>query len=707
MFLSKKKVLKLLKNKIQTYKKNKNIYNKKNKKNNSFRRNKRKVNLQFKSLKRNKYYKKTKGGAPNEFKKFNEVLKNSNSIDINQAITDITQAITDINTLLEEKNETIKTMEKEFQQESEQYRAEIKKLSDDLTTDTEHEYEINNFIKQKNKNFRKIEAEHDTIVQQITDDIVKGKTLILELNAAKRNAEKKDTEGEEVYIKNTNPEKIKLEDVDSSSSEEEQITQMPYIFYQIDKLEEEKNKLYKQNTINEKNIEKITEEFNNNKKILEESIQKIKDYTDERNYIEERTNKQDKEIQNLRSELESTNKSNKDKEDLITNFKNNIEGKDITIKKLDEEVKILIESNEKASNNFVDEKKEFEKSKLEFEQKIAEIKKLKEDNDTNIEKLTNKLKETGESNTELTKELALQKTKDELFELEKKNLNAMIDRLDLEINNVQQLNEKLTLETKNLSKNLTESLNIQESLDAELESNNKETNEGKDKILKLQNIVKNLNTTLQQSVTDLKLQEAKFQNQLTQANKTRTELETQNKKNEKIIIELTEDLKNKDIDHNAMIEKLTQKVEEFKEETERLKNEEILKLTTIYKNSENDLKDSNKALEITKATLENKLQIAKDKIDELTEELAKRPQNVDNENGNSEKSLQDEFDEINLNSVKSEIKELTMLQSLIPKSKTEIQNSIEEDYINANPNEKENIRTDLSKKIKQVKKKTS
>ena len=68
MFLSKKKVLKLLKNKTQTHKKYKKRSNQKKNKYNSFRRNKRKVNLRFKTLKKHKYYKKTKGGG--DFDKF-------------------------------------------------------------------------------------------------------------------------------------------------------------------------------------------------------------------------------------------------------------------------------------------------------------------------------------------------------------------------------------------------------------------------------------------------------------------------------------------------------------------------------------------------------------------------------------------------------------------------------------------------------------
>ena len=60
MFLSKKKVLKLLKNKTQTHKKYKKRSNQKKNKYNSFRRNKRKVNLRFKTLKKRRT---TEGGA--------------------------------------------------------------------------------------------------------------------------------------------------------------------------------------------------------------------------------------------------------------------------------------------------------------------------------------------------------------------------------------------------------------------------------------------------------------------------------------------------------------------------------------------------------------------------------------------------------------------------------------------------------------------
>jgi hypothetical protein len=60
MFLSKKKVLKLLKNKTQTHKKYKKRSNQKKNKYNSFRRNKRKVNLRFKTLKKRRT---SEGGA--------------------------------------------------------------------------------------------------------------------------------------------------------------------------------------------------------------------------------------------------------------------------------------------------------------------------------------------------------------------------------------------------------------------------------------------------------------------------------------------------------------------------------------------------------------------------------------------------------------------------------------------------------------------
>lgn len=60
MFLSKKKVLKLLKNKTQTHKKYKKRSNQKKNNYNSFRRNKRKVNLRFKTLKKRRT---TEGGA--------------------------------------------------------------------------------------------------------------------------------------------------------------------------------------------------------------------------------------------------------------------------------------------------------------------------------------------------------------------------------------------------------------------------------------------------------------------------------------------------------------------------------------------------------------------------------------------------------------------------------------------------------------------
>ena len=116
-----------------------------------------------------------------------------------------------------------------------------------------------------------------------------------------------------------------------------------------------------------------------------------------------------------------------------------------------------------------------------------------------------------------------------------------------------QLVVELNFKTEKLSKDLSESSRVNNELHELLASNEEETDEGKQKILKLQNDMTKLSNTLQQSITDLKEQKADFQNQLTQAINKKTELETKNEINEKRINDLINETTNKTQKHRSCL----------------------------------------------------------------------------------------------------------------------------------------------------------